>query len=426
MAGDARRVTPDHAIAPPGDKTLSHAALVVAALSRSPVELRGLRLAADTRGTAGALRQLGAEISSLRGRTVVVRGRRWRAPAGVLPCGASTSTARLLLGALAGLPLRARLTGGRALRERSFATVARPLRAMGATVDGDALPVTVRGGRLRGLVYHLADGGAQAKAALLLAAVNARAPLTLTESPATRNHLEGLLRHLGLGVRASAGRVRFTGEVGGWPRPGAWSLTVPADPTLAAYLALAAVLSAGPGIRVAGVGVNPRRVAFLAVMRRMGVPIAFLDSRRVGAEPVADVAVRPGELRGTVTTAGETRRLADELPALAALATRARGETRFAAAVGVRTWIRPALERLARALRQVGSEAAVEGEDLVVVGGATPPAGRVRAGSDPRLAMALAVLATVPGARVVVEGASLASTEYPAFFPDLNQVVSHA
>jgi 3-phosphoshikimate 1-carboxyvinyltransferase len=266
---------------------------MVAALARGPSDLRGLLTGDDVKVTARILRQLGVEVSAVRsGSPVTVCGARFHAPRTVLHCGNSGTTARLGLGAIAGHPLRARLTGDASLRRRPMGRVVEPLRLMGATfagVGGDTLPLTVRGGHLHAITYASPVASAQVKSALLLAALAGRVPLTITEPWRSRDHTERLYVHLGLDLREHGGALRFQPSVGG-VRP--FEISVPGDVSSAAFLVAAAVLAESGELLIESVGVNPTRTGFLAVLERMGAHVERLNLG-AGREPVADLlAVR--------------------------------------------------------------------------------------------------------------------------------------
>lgn len=407
----------------PGDKSISHRALFLAALARGTSTVRGLLLGEDVRSTARILRQMGVGVGPLRsGVPVVVRGARVRTPSGILDCGNSGTTARLGLGWIAGHPIRARLTGDASLRRRPMRRVVEPLRAMGASFsgpDGDCLPLGVRGGTLHGVSYESPVASAQVKSAILFAALAARVPVTITEPWRSRDHTERLFVHLGLELHETNGAVRYQ------PSPGAlpgFELTVPGDISSAAFLVAAAVLAEGGELLVEGVGVNPTRTGFLAVLERMGAHVERLNLGAEGGEPVADLLVRPARLRGCEVAAAEIPSLVDEVPVLAVLASRASGETVFREVGELRVKESNRLELVAANLRAVGAAAEARGEDLFVAGGAAPPRGRVDTGGDHRLAMAFAVLGTLPGADVRLSERASVAISYPEFFRDLRRI----
>jgi 3-phosphoshikimate 1-carboxyvinyltransferase len=415
-------------VRPPGDKSISHRVLMLASLARGSSELEGLLTGADVKSSARVLRQLGAEIAALRpGAAVTVRGGRYRRPAGGLYCGNSGTTARLLLGLLAGHSFEARLTGDASLRRRPMRRVTEPLRTMGARIReelGDALPLTIRGGHLRPLSYTTPVASAQIKSALLFAGLTGGVAVTLREPYVSRDHTERLFLHLGLGLERRAGAIVF--EPAARAAVPAFRVRVPGDASSAAFLVVAAVLAEGGELVVENVGVNPTRTGFLVVLARMGAAVDRVNLRDEGGEPVADLVVRPAPLRGTEVSAVEVPTLVDEVPVLAVLASRAQGETVFREVGELRVKESNRLELVAANLRAVGVAAAAEGNDLHVCGARQPPRGRVETARDHRLAMAFAVLGTVPGAAVRLSERTSVAISYPGFFGDLRRIASGA
>jgi len=403
----------------PGDKSITHRALLLASLTRGTSHVGGALTSLDARSSARVLRRLGAEISPLRPRTVVViRGRsRFRRPDGPLDCGNSGTTTRLLLGLLAAHPFAATLTGDGSLRRRPMRRVTTPLARMGARFEeggGDGLPLTVRGGPLVPLRYELPVSSAQIKSALLLAGLAGKVVVELREPHGrSRDHTERMLRAFGYSVGEDAGWVRFT--PGGRLDP--FELQVPGDPSSAAFLIGAGALAETGELRVTRVGVNPTRIGFLAVLRRMGAVVAVEDVSEHYGEPVGDLIVRPARLQGTEVTAEEIAGLIDEIPLLAVVASRAEGVTVFREAGELRVKESDRLSLIAENLRSVGCRAEVSGDDLHVEGREDPPRGPVRSAGDHRLAMAFAVLGTVPGARIRVDDMACAAVSFPEF-PD--------
>ena len=413
------------AVRPPGDKSISHRALMLASLARGTSELSGLLTGEDVRSTARVLRQLGADVSPLRGAAVLrVRGRPFRSPKGALECGNSGTTARLLLGVLAGRPLVARLTGDASLRRRPMRRVTEPLRAMGARIDeapGDALPLTIRGGRLHPLAYATPVASAQIKSALLFAGLTGHVGVTIREPYRSRDHTERLFVHLGLGLHERDGAICYEPAA---PRASvpAFRLSVPGDVSSAAFLVAAAVLAEAGELVVEHVGVNPTRTGFLVVLERMGASVERVNLGDEGGEPVADLIARPASLRGTEVSAAEVPTLVDEVAVLAVLASRAAGETVFREVGELRVKESNRLELIARNLRAVGADAEARGNDLHVRGSARVPRGRVDTAYDHRLAMAFAVLGTLPGAAVTLSERRSVAISYPGFFRDLKRV----
>lgn len=408
----------------PGDKSITHRALIFAAMARGTSRIGGALTSFDARSTARVLRQLGAEVSPLAaGRPIVVRGRvRFQRPAAALHCGNSGTSARLLLGILSAHAFASTLTGDRSLRRRPMRRVTEPLSHMGARfspTDRDGLPITVRGGRLSALTYELPVSSAQLKSALMLAGVAGGVAVAVREpSGRSRDHTERMLRAFGYEVEDDGGWIRLapTGRI----EPVEY--VVPGDPSSAAFLVGAALLGEGGELRLRDVGINPTRTGFLRVLARMGAVVGVEGQHDVGGEPVADLVVHPTPLVATEVASGEIPGLIDEIPLLSVLASRAKGTTIFREVGELRVKESDRLALLASNLRAVGAEAEARGNTLTVEGGARAPAGRVVTAGDHRIAMAFAVLGTLPGAKVRVDNPDCAGVSFPGFHAVLGQL----
>jgi 3-phosphoshikimate 1-carboxyvinyltransferase len=416
----------DGVVRPPGDKTVTHLALMTAALTRSRVTLLGPLTSPDVQVTARVLRQVGTEVSPVRhGRPLTVRGRRWTAPTRSLDCGGSGTTVRLALGALAGRRIEVRLTGNERLGSRSLRDLTIPLRGMGASIvgeRGEGLPLRIRGGRLRSFSFYTPTARAQIKAALLLAGVSGGVAVTVTDPARSRDHLERLLGHLGFTVHVGEKTVALSGAPERWPKIGARDLEIPGDATLAAYWVAAATLAERGGLCIEHVGVNPTRSASFTVLTRMGARFERRSRRTVGGERIADLFITPAPLSAVDVSANETRSMIDELPVLAVVASRAHGESRFRAVGDLRVTGGRRLELTAENLRAVGCRSEVQDGDLVVQGTDRPPRGRVETAGDHRLALAFTVLGTLRGSSVELSETASIRRSYPDFFADLERI----
>ncbi len=409
----------------PGDKSITHRALMLAALPAGESVVRGALTSLDARSTARVLRQLGVEVSPLRpGVEVRIRGRgRLRAPTGTLHCGNAGTTARLMAGILSAQPFPVRLSGDGSLRRRPMRRITVPLGQMGARFqppDADRLPFQLSGGRLRALRHDLPVSSAQVKSALLLAGACGGVDVSLREPGGlSRDHTERMLQALGFNVSTREGRIEFT--AGGAFRP--FEFDVPADPSSAAFLVGAALLADGGTLRLPGVGLNPTRTGYLAVLQRMGAVIPVEERGEQMGEPTGTLLVSPAALTGTVVAAREIPGLVDEVPVLAVLAARAQGETRFCSVGELRVKESDRLGLIAANLNALGQRARVEGDDLVVEGTTIPPRGRVRTDGDHRLAMAFRILGTVAGAQVSIDDMRCADVSFPRFEPVLESIL---
>ena len=417
MASKARRIA--GVVRPPGDKSISHRVLMLAALARGKSEISGLLTGDDVKTSARVLRQLGADISPIREGVVRVSSAPLTAHRAPLNCGNSGTTARLMLGILAGQRFVTTLTGDASLRRRPMRRVTEPLKQMGADIKekGDGLPLTIRGGTLRGLMYTSPVDSAQVKSALLFAGLTGQVPVTIREPYRSRDHTERLLAHLGLGVHERDGAIVY--QPGSASTIPGFQLSVPGDISSAAFLMAAVVLADQGELVVENVGVNPTRTGFLVVLERMGAHIERVNLRDEGGEPVADLVVRPATLRGTEVSAAEIPTLVDEVPVLAVLASRASGDSVFRDVGELRVKESNRLELIAANLRAVGAKAEARGNDLYVAGNARAPQGRVETASDHRLAMAFAVLGTLAGSNVQLSEKKSVAISYPNFFRDL-------
>lgn len=409
----------------PGDKSITHRVLLLGAMARGTSSVGGALTALDARAMAAALRRLGAQIGPLRGGALRIRGvgGPFHEPTRALHLGNSGTAARLLLGAVAGCPITVRLTGDASLRRRPMRRVTDPLQRMGLTVlraRDDGLPITVRGGALAPLHYESPVASAQVKSALLLAGISGGVDVTVIEPNRSRDHTERILRALGIDVTVWDNTVslRPPREIPSFP------VRIPGDPSSAAFLIGAAVLS-GARVSIGGVGLNPLRITYLDVLARMGVGVErTLESEQLG-EPVGTLSVGSADLTGTEVTADEIPGVIDEIPLLAALAARAQGETVFRGVGELRVKESDRLTLLARNLRTIGAEAEVRGDDLWVRGGRAVLRGVVETGWDHRIAMAFAVLDLARDARVQLSERESPAVSYPGFFSDLARVVGH-
>ena len=415
----------DGMITPPGDKSITHRALMLAALARGPSVIHDPLGSADTRTTAGIMRRLGATISRLRdGQGVRVLGRRWRVPSETLHCGNSGTTARIVLGLLAAHPFTSRLSGDRSLRHRPMRRVTEPLSEMGAQITeetGDGLPLTIHGGKLRRIRYQTPVASAQIKSALLFAGLFGGVGVSVTEPHRSRDHTERFLRYLGAKIRVSGTTVSIPASEF---RPEGFEVTIPGDPSSAAFFVALAVLADEGELIVRDVGLNPTRAGFLRVLERMGGKVRIENPRELAGEPVADLVARASRLRATVVHATEVPSLIDEIPVLAIVAARSAGVTEFRGVGELRVKESDRLALIASNLTRLGYEVAVSEDTLAVQGDPEhAPIGRVVTANDHRLAMAFGVLAKTTGARIALSERSSAGVSYPGFFSVLRGVV---
>ena len=411
-------------IAIPGDKSITHRALLFNALARGDARVEGFLDAADTRSTAACVRALGVRIDEPQPGVLIVRGHGRSAlaePDDVLDCGNSGTTMRLLAGMLAGLPVLAVLSGDDSLRQRPMARIVQPLTALGADVsgrtDGTLPPLVVRGGPLRGgTTVETPVASAQVKSALLLAGLAADGPTTVVEPSRSRDHTERMLGAMGAGIEVEGATVTITPPAGDLS---AIDVTVPGDISTAAPWLVAATLHPDAELLLTGVGVNPTRTGLIDVLRAMGADIESLEQRTSGGEPVADLRVRSAALHGVEVSGELVPRAIDELPLVALAGALAEGETVIREAQELRVKESDRVATTAAMLRAFGVEIAERRDGMVVQGGARLRAGAVGSSGDHRLAMLAAVAGLLAEGETVVEGAEAVQVSYPDFWRTL-------
>jgi 3-phosphoshikimate 1-carboxyvinyltransferase len=413
-------------IAVPGDKSISHRAVLVGAVSEGETRIAGFGRSEDTEATIRAVRALGVEAVDEDVDTVVVRGaglRGLRAPDAPIDCANAGTLMRLLPGLLAGQEGRFELTGDDSLRSRPMERVAEPLRRMGVrveTMDG-RVPLVVEGGEVRAIDYQLPVASAQVKSAVLLAGLYADGRTTVVEPAPTRDHTELMLAAAGARVT----RRPSSASVDRVERLRLGTIDVPGDFSSAAPFLVAATLLAESELTVHGLGLNPRRTGLLEVLGRMGARIAVYNRRRAGGEPVGDVEVRSSELVATEVTAEEVPRLVDELPLLALAAACARGDSVLRGAGELRLKESDRIDAVVTALRALGARIAERPDGWEVRG--VPSrlrGGRMDARGDHRIAMLGAVAGLVSREGVAIEGAEVVAISFPGFFDLLETVTT--
>ena len=433
----------------PGDKSISHRALMLALLASGESRIHGAGDGADVRSTAGIVRAFGASAERVDddGRTVGYRvvspgvdG--IREPSGVLDCGNSGTSLRLFAGILAGLPMTAVLDGDASLRRRPVARIIEPLRAMGATLralDGDTLPpVTVTGhDRLRPIDWTSPVPSAQVKSAILFAGLRATGMTRVRESVATRDHSERMLRARGVSVRSLPdGEGGAVIEIEGGTTVQAMEERIPGDPSAAAFWLVAAAIHPDAELVIRNVGVNPTRRAVIDLLTRMGARIeerpaagGATGGADRGAprgadvgEPVADLIVRTSELGAIDVSPAEVAAAIDEIPILCLAASQARGRSTIRGAGELRHKESDRLTGIIAGLSALGAKLEVDGDDIVVHG-PTPLLGAPADSlDDHRLAMTFAVAGLVASGRTTVGRPSSAAISYPGFFTDLERI----
>lgn len=409
----------------PGDKSISHRSVLLAAVGEGETRISGFGRSADTESTIEAVRALGVRVYEADNDTLRVFGaglRGLKAPRQPIDCGNAGTLMRLLPGLLAGQDGRFELTGDESLSSRPMERIAGPLRQMGVkieTTDGRA-PIVIEGGPVKPISYELPVASAQVKSAVLLAGLYADGgETTVVEPLPTRDHTENMLEAAGVAVR----RKRGTIKVAPAQQLQLGELEVPGDFSSAAPFLVAATLIAGSELTVHGVNLNPRRIGLLDVLERMGARITVFNRRRIGGEAGGDLDVRSAELVGTTIGAAEVPLLVDELPLFALLAVHAHGDSVLTGAAELRAKETDRIEAVVDGLRSLGAHIRATPDGFKVRGVPT----RLRGGSidargDHRIAMLGAVAGLASREGVDVKGAESASVSFPGFFDLLDSL----
>ncbi len=409
----------------PGDKSISHRALILGALTVGETRITGLLEGEDVLDTARAMRAFGAEVErtgpgAWRVRGVGVGG--FSEPADVIDCGNSGTGVRLIMGAMATTPISATFTGDASLRSRPMGRVTDPLALFGARAHGRSggrLPLTLVGAANPGPVeYRLPVASAQVKSAMLLAGLNAPGETVVIEPEATRDHSERMLRGFGAQVETevtAAGRIiRLTGQ----PELAPQSIAAPRDPSSAAFPVAAALIAEGSEVLARGVGLNPTRAGLYETLREMGADLTFENAREEGGEPVADLRARFSVLRGIETPPERAPSMIDEYPILAVAASFAEGVTVMRGVHELRVKECDRLDAMARGLEACGVRIEEDRDTLIVHGrgpGGVTGGATIDSRLDHRIAMAFLCLGLASQKPVTVNDASPIATSFPAF-----------
>jgi 3-phosphoshikimate 1-carboxyvinyltransferase len=400
----------------PGDKSISHRALMLASIADGQSTITGFLAGEDCLASLAALRNMGVPIDSGNETTVMVHGigaRGFRQPSGPLDMGNSGTAMRLFTGLLSGQEFTSRLVGDESLSRRPMNRVIRPLAAMGARISSNAgmPPLTIHGGgALKGIDYALPVASAQVKSAILLAGLYAEGKTTVAEPAVTRDHTERMLMSMGVRLESEAGKIGITGG----QKLRATDIQVPADLSSATFLILASLVSKNGELVIKRVGVNPTRTGVIDVLRQMGARIDIENEGSLGNEPVADLRIRPSSLRGIDVDPDIVSLAIDEFPVLFVAAAVADGKTSFTGVGELRVKESDRIATMATGLRSLGIRVN-ESDDGATVRGGRLSGGTVDSHGDHRIAMAFAVAATVAREPVTILNTQAVATSFPGF-----------
>ncbi|MBD1823094.1 3-phosphoshikimate 1-carboxyvinyltransferase [Cyanobacteria bacterium FACHB-DQ100] len=414
----------------PGDKSISHRALMLGALAQGETIIRGLLLGEDPRSTAECFRAMGAEISELNTEEVRVKGiglGNLIEPVDVLNAGNSGTTLRLMLGILASHPDRFfTVTGDSSLRSRPMSRVVKPLQQMGAQIWGrkqnSLAPLAIQGQALKPIHYHSPIASAQVKSCILLAGLMTDGQTTVTEPALSRDHSERMLRAFGadLTVDPETNSVTVTGQA----KLTGQTVIVPGDISSAAFWLVAGAIVPGSDLTIENVGINPTRTGVLEVLERMGADITIENSREVAGEPVADLRVRHSKLKACEISGDVIPRLIDEIPILAVAAVFAEGTTIVKDAEELRVKESDRITVMATQLNQMGASVRELPDGMEITGGTALKGTEVDSYTDHRIAMSLAIAALNAAGTTTIHRAEAAAISYPDFTATLQRAIA--
>ncbi len=408
----------------PGDKSISHRALILAALAAGESRIRGILESEDVRSSAGVLRSLGAKIPELSSEFAVTGSglRGLTQPRGALDCGNSGTTTRLMAGVVAAHPLSARFVGDESLSRRPMKRVAEPLTHMGAKFDferGDGLPMTIHGMDLRSVDWDTKASSAQVKSAILLAGLVAGVEVRVTEKSRSRDHTERMLRSAGADVEADGNQVCLRPARALHPL----DISVPGDPSSAAFFVALATLAGKGELLLTDVCLNPTRNGFIDVMTRMGASIEVLNQSESGGEVVGSLRIKPSILEDAVVSGNDIGSIIDELPLLACVAAGAGIELEITGAEELRVKESDRIAVVVQNLRAVGVDAEELPDGLRVHGARRRLSGTIDPRADHRIAMAFGILSPISGGDITVLHPECVAVSYPTFWKDLGAAI---
>jgi len=415
-------------ITPPGDKSISHRAVLLNSIAQGKARLSNFSPGADCASTVACLQALGVKIRQVASDplTIVVQGvgkGGLREAENVLDAGNSATTMRLLTGLLAAQPFLSIITGDDSLRSRPMDRLIRPLRLMGAKIwgrGGDSLgPLAIKGGELHGVDYALPVPSAQVKSAILIAALFAQGETTVQEPAKSRDHTERLLQAMGVKLKVNGTSVSLSSPVNAL---NPIDLDIPGDISSAAYWLVAAAIHPDAQVMVKNTGINSTRTGIIDVLLKMGARLRIENQRRIGDEPVADLLIESSELTGVEIGGDLIPRLIDEIPVIAVAACAAKGTTIIKDAAELRVKETDRIRNLAGELSKLGADVEEMPDGMVVHGKAKLHGATCSSHHDHRLAMALAIAGLIAEGQTLIEHAEVAGISYPSFWQDMASI----
>ncbi|MBO8177479.1 MAG: 3-phosphoshikimate 1-carboxyvinyltransferase [Bacillus sp. (in: Bacteria)] len=405
----------------PGDKSISHRAVMFGAIANGTTTIENFLTGDDCLSTISCFRRLGVHIEQ-HGTTVTVHGKGWDGltePKDILNVGNSGTTARLMLGILAGRPFHSVLIGDESIAKRPMSRVTKPLQLMGAIIDGrqngEFTPLSVRGAQLNAIRYELPVASAQVKSAILLAGLQSEGTTEILEPAPSRDHTERMIRQFSGEIEKHGNVIRLNGK----QTLKATNIVVPGDISSAAFFLVAGAIVPGSEIILPNVGLNPTRTGIIDVMKQMGADITIVDESYDSTEPVGTIIIRSSKLKGIEIGGEMIPRLIDELPIIALLATQAEGKTIIRNAEELKVKETNRIDAVCHELQQLGADIQPTEDGMIIHGKCTLTGGNVRSYGDHRIGMMLAIASLICQSEVTIDGVHAVSVSYPTFFEDL-------
>ncbi|QKS71103.1 3-phosphoshikimate 1-carboxyvinyltransferase [Paenalkalicoccus suaedae] len=408
----------------PGDKSISHRSVMFAAIAEGTSEITGFLRGQDCLSTISCMRQLGVKIEETEDK-IIVHGKGVHGltePKEILDVGNSGTTIRLLSGILAGQPFASMLIGDDSIAKRPMRRVTGPLKMMNATIDGrdyaNLTPIAIRGGSLQGMSYVSPVASAQVKSAILLAGLYANGTTTVAEPHKSRDHTERMLQAFGVDVTSS----ELSASIQGGQKLTATNVHVPGDVSSATFMLVAAAIVPDSDVTLTNVGLNPTRSGIIDVLERMGASLTFSNEKTVGGEPVADIRIRYQELTSTTVEGAEIPRLIDEIPAIALLATQAKGTTVIKDAEELKVKETNRIDTVVLQLQKLGASIEATDDGMIIHGGESLHGGSAESYHDHRIGMTMALAGLISENPVSVSGTDAIAVSYPNFFTHLEEL----
>jgi 3-phosphoshikimate 1-carboxyvinyltransferase len=408
----------------PGDKSISHRAVMFGAIAEGTTTVEGFLPGEDCLSTISCFRKLGVSIKQ-QGEKVTIEGKGWDGliePSEILDVGNSGTTTRLMLGILATRPFHSVIIGDDSIAKRPMARVTDPLREMGSVIDGrqkgNFTPLSIRGGVTKGIQYQSKVASAQVKSAILLAGLQSEGVTSVTEPALSRDHTERMLEAYGVHVK----RDGLTVSVEGGQTLKAQHIVVPGDISSAAFFLVAAAIVPNSNITIEGVGMNPTRSGIIDVLEQMGASMTVQNERVVGGEPIADITISTSSLKGIEIGGDLIPRLIDEIPVIAVLATQAEGKTVIRDAEELKVKETNRIDTVVSELTKLGAKIQATDDGMIIEGPSSLNGASVSSFGDHRIGMALAVAGLITDGDVEINRSDSIAVSYPNFFDHIKQL----